>query len=253
MTSTHKASEGSRSTPAIAGISGVEIKVTIRGEQELKGIRALELNEDSAEVRVIYFYDTPKLDLFNAGVVLRARLVKGDNDDSTVKIRPVEPGTVPQNWSAMPGFKIESDNTGDRVVCSASFTAVQRRDEIDEVAKGKRPIRKLYSPDQERFLSQFCRRPVAFAALRVLGPIRVLHWKTKHKEFPHELTSEEWRLPDGEDLLEVSIKVEPDEAATARRSFENHLRELGLDPAGAQETKTRVALEHMVRTLKPDG
>ena len=74
MTSTRKPSEGTRSTSAVAG---VEIKVTIRGDQELKGIRALELNEDSAEVRVIYFYDTPSLDLFNAGVVLRARLVKG--------------------------------------------------------------------------------------------------------------------------------------------------------------------------------
>jgi hypothetical protein len=65
------------------------------------------------------------------------------------------------------------------------------------------------------------------------------------------LTTDEWRLPDGEDLLEVSIKVEPDEAATARRAFESHLRELGLDPAGAQETKTRTALERLARTLKP--
>ena len=253
MTSTRKPSEGTRSTPAVAGVAGVEIKVTIRGDQELKGIRALELDEDSAEVRVIYFYDTPNLDLFNAGVVLRARLVKGDNDDSTVKIRPVEPAKVPQNWSELPGFKIEADSTGDRVVCSASLTTVQKRDEIDDVAKGKRPIQKLYSPDQERFLSQFTPHPVDFAALKVLGPIRVLRWKTKHKRFEHELTCEEWRLPDGEDLLEVSIKVEPDRAATAGKAFENHLRELGLDPAGAQETKTRTALERLSRTLKRAG
>lgn len=139
MTSTRKPSEGTRSTSAVAGVAGVEIKVTIRGDQELKGIRALELDEDSAEVRLIYFYDTLSLDLFNAGLVLRARLVKGDNDDSTVKIRPVEPAKVPQNWSEMPGFKIEADSTGDRIVCSASLTTVQKRDEIDYVAKGKRP------------------------------------------------------------------------------------------------------------------
>ena len=76
MRSTRKTPEGTLSTPTVAGVAGVEIKVTIRGDQELKGIRVLELNEDSAEVRVIYFYDTPNLDLFNAGVVLRARLVK---------------------------------------------------------------------------------------------------------------------------------------------------------------------------------
>jgi len=40
-----------------------------------------------------------------------------------------------------------------------------------------------------------------------MGPIRVLRWKLRHKKFPHELTLDEWRLPNGEDLIEVSIKV----------------------------------------------
>jgi len=252
MTPTGGTPEGGRRALPIAGVTGVEIKVTLRPDEELRGIRALELNEDSAEIRVIYFYDTPDLILFKAGVLLRARLVKGENDDSTVKIRPVDPAKVlPQDWTELPGFKLEADGTGDRIVCSASLTTVQKRDEIADVAKGSRPIHKLYSLDQERFLSQFYPHPVDFGKLRVLGPIRVLRWKTKHKRFEHELTSEEWRLPDGEDLLEVSIKVEPDEATTAQQVFETHLRDLGLDPAGAQETKTRRALEHLARTLKP--
>ena len=46
--------------------------------------------------RLIYFYDTPDLDLFNAGVVMRARLVKGDADNSTVKFRPVEAAVRPR-------------------------------------------------------------------------------------------------------------------------------------------------------------
>jgi hypothetical protein len=251
MTPTQGTSEGARRNPLMAGVAGVEIKVTLRPDEELRGIRALELNEDSAEIRVIYFYDTPDLILFNAGVLLRARLVKGENDDSTVKIRPVDPAKVPQDWTELPGFKLEVDSTGDRIVCSASLTKVQKRDEIAEVAKGSRPIHELYSSDQERFLSQFYPHPVDFGKLRVLGPIRVLRWTTKHKRFEHELTSEEWRLPDGEDLLEVSIKVQPDEAATARVVFETHLRDRGLDPAGAQESKTRTALERLARTLKP--
>ena len=251
MTSTPGTPEGFRRTSSVPAIAGVEIKVTLRPDEELKGIRALELDEDSAEVRIIYFYDTPALDLFNAGVLLRARLVKGENDDSTVKVRPVDPAKVPQGWTELPGFKLEADSTGDRIICAASLTTVQKRNEIDDVAKGSRPIHKLYSPDQERFLGQFYPHPVDFGKLRVLGPIRVLRWKTKHKRFEHELTSEEWRLPDGEDLLEVSIKVEATEAPVARKAFETHLRELGLDPAGAQETKTRRALERLAQTLKP--
>ena len=231
-------------------INAVEIKVTIRADQELRAEREMEVDEDTADVRLIYFYDTPDLNLFNAGVVMRARLVKGDADDSTVKFRPVEPASIPRDWQRWKGFKLEADWVGDRVVCSASLTDLQQRDEIDEVAKGKRAIGKLFSSDQERFLREFHKGPVGFGKLRVMGPIRVLRWKPKHETFPHELTLEEWRLPSGEELVEVSIKAPPNEALQARKEFETHLRELGLDPEGAQDTKTRTALEYFASILK---
>ena len=251
MAAGREATKPAATAIALQGVENVEIKVTIRPDQELLGLRALKLDEDTAEARVIYFYDTAKLDLYHAGVVLRARLVKGDKDDSTVKIRPVEPGKVPQSWAMKEGFKIEADSVGDRLVCAATLTARQKRDEIDEVASGERPIRKLFSTDQKNFLAELSPRTIAFEQLNPLGPIRVLRWKTQHQGFRYELASEEWRLPNGEDLLEVSIKAKPDEAAAARQAFENHLRKLGLDPAGAQETKTRTALEYFARILKP--
>jgi hypothetical protein len=139
---------------------------------------------------------------------------------------------------------------GDHIVCSASLSDMQVRDEIDEVAKGKRAIGKLFSRDQERFLSEFNKDTVEFGKLRVMGPIRVLRWKPKHETFPHELTIEEWRLPSGEDLVEVSIKAPPNKALQARKEFDTHLRGLGLDPEGAQDTKTRTALEYFASILK---
>jgi hypothetical protein len=235
---------------AFTAMDAVEIKVTIRPDQELRAERAMQVDEDTADVRLLYFYDTPNLDLFEAGVAVRARLCKGDADDSTVKFRPVESGSISEEWRRLKGFKMEADWVGDRTVCSASLTCPQKRDEIDEVADGKRAIDKLFSKDQERFLSEFYKRPVDFRTLRVMGPIRVLRWKLKHKNFAHELTVEEWRLPDGDDLVEVSIKVAPDEAYTAREAFDAHLRELKLDPRGAQETKTRTALQYFAKALQ---
>jgi hypothetical protein len=237
-------------TATIATMDAVEIKCTIRPDQELRAARAMEVDEDTADIRLIYFYDTPDLELFKAGVVLRARLVKGDTDDSTVKFRPVEPASIPRDWQRWKGFKLEADWVGDHVVCSASLTGLQQRDEIDEVAKGKRAIGKLFSSDQERFLTEFHKGPVGFEKLRVMGPIRVLRWKPKHETFSHELTLEEWRLPSGDEPVEVSIKAPPNEALQARKEFETHLRELGLDPEGAQDTKTRTALEYFARSLK---
>jgi hypothetical protein len=47
--------------------------------------------------------------------------------------------------------------------------------------------------------------------------------------------------------------VEPAEAAAAFGAFEEHLRSLGLDPEGAQATKTRTALEYFASHLPKPG
>ncbi len=77
-----------------------------------------------------------------------------------------------------------------------------------------------------------------------------MRWKLTQKGFPHELTIEEWRLPDGNDLVEVSIKTTPQKAPQARVDFDKHLRGLGLDPEGAQETKTRTALKYFAEAYR---
>src|SRR5262249_51651658 len=154
------------------------------------------------------------------------------------------------DWRQMKGFKLEADCVGDRIVFSASLSDRQPGHEIKEVATHDRPIQKLFSKDQERFLAEFYPGSIDFRKLLVMGPIRVLRWKLTHETFPHEITVEEWRLPDGDDLVEVSIKVPPDAAAHARRAFEDHLETLGLDPRGAQETKTRTALSYFAKASR---
>jgi hypothetical protein len=168
-------------------------------------------------------------------------------------MRPVDPARVSAKWHATGGFKLEADQTGAVTVRSASLTVVQDPKGIHAVNEGGQPIETIFTKEQVLFLGEFSPRPVVFEQLRALGPIRVLRWKTKHKGFPHDLTTEEWRLPDGEDLVEVSIKVTPAEASEAFGAFEEHLRSLGLDPEGAQATKTRTALEYFAGHLNPPG
>jgi hypothetical protein len=91
----------------------------------------------------------------NAGIALRARLVKGEDDDSTVEVRPVDSDAISREWKRTEGFKLEADSAGDRVVSSASLTALQKRDEIDEVAEGARPVENLFTKDQKRFFQAF--------------------------------------------------------------------------------------------------
>ena len=79
---------------------------------------------------------------------------------------------------------------------------------------------------------------VPFEELKLLGPIDVLRWKSSHDEIPSELTAEEWHLPDGADLLELSIKVDRKDGFRARDEFVTFLTGIGHRPqrgAGSED------------------
>jgi hypothetical protein len=218
--------------------------VTVVERDETMVLRGFGLTRKNGERRRIFFYDTRQLTLYKKGVCLRAREMEGDECDSTVKIRPVEPKHVADKWRRKDGFKVEADAVGSKVIRSASFTIAQKPKEIDEVARGDRQIAKLFSGEQEDFLRERAPVRVDFAKLIPLGPITTLRWKFRHEGLPYELCAEEWRLPDGRDVLEISIKAKQAEAAAAQAALEGFLAELGIDPEARQQTKTRTALEY---------
>jgi hypothetical protein len=223
-------------------IQAVEIKITAQVNNEDLVRAALERSGEEPENRRVYFFDTPSLELFESGVVLRARAVQDDTDDSTVKLRPVDPTTLDEAWKRTDGFEIELDGVGDAMICSAKLSVDQKRDEIDEVAAGTRPLRKLFSQEQERLLVEHAPRPISWEELTVLGPVAVRKWKVEPEDFDDEIVAEEWTLPDGSDLIELSIKVEPERSREGSESFMAFLEAHGFDTEGDQQTKTRAAL-----------
>src|SRR5688572_10169919 len=83
----------------------VELKLTLRAEHVDLAREQLELHDDDAEERDIFFFDTPQLELFDQGVILRARNIHEDDDDSTIKIRPLAAKKVAASWFGLAGFK----------------------------------------------------------------------------------------------------------------------------------------------------
>ena len=239
--STDRAGRAARAT---AGTEAIEVKVTVIERHEAVVFRKLGLERKHGEPRRIFFFDTPKLELYTHGVALRARELDGDACDSTVKIRPVEPDRVTGKWHKLDGFKLEADVVGAKVIRSASYTVAQKPKEIDEVASGARPIAKLFSSEQEEFLGEMAPVRVDFARLVALGPVAALRWKFRNEGLPYDLCVEEWRLPDRSDVIEVSIKVAPPEAAAAQAALDGFLAELGIAQETRQQTKTRTALEY---------
>ena len=76
----------------------------------------------------------------------------------------------------------------------------------------------------------------------MLGPVQVRKWKVEPEDFEGEIVAEEWTLPDGSDLIELSIKVPPSRAGEATDAFMAFLETHGFDTEGDQQTKTKAAL-----------
>jgi hypothetical protein len=234
-------------------VGAVEVKITARAKDEDIVNAALEDRGLEPDRRKIYFFDTPELELFEAGVVLRARLNKNDTDDSTVKLRPVVPAELSDDWKSSEGFEIEIDAVGENMVCSAKLTVDQDGGEIGEVAEGKRSISKLFSRDQERLIEQYGPKGIDVDSLTVLGPVDVSRWKVEPEGLDWEVTIERWVLPDRSDLVELSVKADPNEAGDAATAFLEFLQTRGLDIAGDQQTKTKAALRYFTTGKGIDG
>jgi len=234
----------------IEGADKVEIKITVARRDEERTYEALKVGERDAARREIYFFDTPKLTLNKAGVVLRARAIEDDDHDSVVKIRPVDPDKVDDKWREVRRFKLEADSVGNKVVMSASLKAKQKKSAIEKVVDGKDDISHLFSETQKAFLAEFYDGPVELDDLSILGPVRTLRADISRPAMAYELTAEYWTLPDDSHLLELSIKCPPEEAVVAREVFEAFLAGHGLDPNGAQATKTTLALTSLAERVK---
>jgi hypothetical protein len=228
----------------MAGADAIEIKATIPDHQIEEALDRYKLTPRNDEERYIYFFDTPKLDLLEAGIIMRARRIVGDAHDSTVKFRPVEPSTVGAEWRKFPDFKVEADASEKGLVKSASFSMPAAKGLIKRVAVGKRPIRELLTAEQKAFIEKTADRKIAFDTLVVLGPLRANRWRFEDPGCPWPITAELWTREDRQRMMEMSIKAPGVQAAAAVGGFMAFLAEVGAERDKEQQTKTRWALSY---------
>ena len=226
-----------------SGADAVEVKATIEDDDIRASLKDLSLDPKKAVTRFVYFFDTPRLDLFRSGVIVRARRTPGESHDSTIKIRPVRAGQVPAKWHKEKGFKLEADAGESGIVRSASLSNPVAKGLIKDVSAGKTPLSALFGEAQKLFLAEMCRIRYDLDKLALLGPIEVLWWKIVHPGVPVPMTAELWTREDKKAMLEASIRVPASQAAFANAGFNAFLAEFGAERDNAQQAKTRWALE----------
>jgi hypothetical protein len=237
------ACRGASEPRAGATAERTELKRTVRADQVDAARASFGLADESAKRLGVTFYDTPALELFASGLVLRSRAVEGGADDATVKIRPLAGSAVAEEWLRLDGFKCEEDRTGSQSVESCSLTAKQSARAIEAVARGESSVAVLFTERQLAFVKAYARAAPDWGRLKALGPIPSKTWELRLPELESKLSAELWTLPDGRALLEISTKVPRAESDRAAAALDAALRARGLSTSGADETKTRAALE----------
>jgi hypothetical protein len=227
----------------VKGSDSVELKLTVPATDHRKTVAALGMDPLDAQIRQVFFFDTPDLTLNQAGVVVRARRVQGKTGDTVVKLRPVVPDQLPAELRKSPSFNVEVDAMPGGYVCSGSLKGKADNAVVRETAAGKRPIRKLYTKEQRSFFAAHAPEGLELDSLSALGPIFVLKLKYSPEDAPSPLVAEMWLYPDGSRILELSTKCAPSEMLQAAMDSRMYLSGKGVDLEGEQQTKTKTALE----------
>jgi hypothetical protein len=221
----------------------IELKLTVPGSSYRQSATALGVDPLEAQIRQVFFFDTPDLRLNRAGVVARARRIQGRGDDSVIKLRPVVPSELPDDVRASENLGVEVDVMPGGYVCSASMKHTLTTPRVRQAVVGEMPLDKVFSKEQRAFLARYAPDGLTLADLSVLGPIFVLKLKLRPDAFPRRLVVEVWLYPDGARVFELSTKCLPGEALTVGLEARQFLESKGIPLSGAQQTKTKTALE----------
>ena len=250
--STWTEEERNRLLGLLTHADSVELKMSVPDADRRSAVAALSLDPLAADMVQVWFFDTPDLEVSASGVIARARRTRS-RDDSTVKLRPVVPDTLPSELRAGSGFGVEIDAMPGGFVCSARL---KRRLEPGVVRrtmlKAKSP-RTLFSTRQCDFFEEHAPAGLTLDDVLPLGPITVLKLKYVPHGLDRPLVAELWTYPDGSRILELSTKCEPAEAFVVAARTVSYLAERGITLTGVQQTKTKTALEFFAHELSAPG
>jgi len=231
-------------------VDSIELKLTVPERAQLHTIRALGLDPLQAQLRQVFFFDTPELALDGHGVVVRGRRSQKKGDDSVVKLRPVVPSELPRALRRSPSFGIELDASPKGFVVSGSCKGLPAEGSVLEVAAGRKKIRKLFSKEQQALFAEHAPEGIALDDMSVLGPLFCLKLKSAPAGYDRRLVTELWFYPDGSRILELSTKCEPSQAFQVAAETRAFLSSKEIDLGSEQQMKTRTALDYFAKSFK---
>jgi hypothetical protein len=222
----------------------VELKLTVPDSGFRSAVDSLDLDPLQAQMRQVVFFDTPNLDLYSSGVVVRGRRIQGGAGDTVVKLRPLPKGLNLGKERRPKGLTVEVDAMPGGFICSGSIKGTTTAADVRRVTLGRAKIGSLFSKAQKTLFTQHAPNSLRMKDLVVLGPITILKLKFDPKLLGRAMVSELWLYPDGSKILELSTKCPPSEAFQVAAITRAYLTDHGIDLTAEQQTKTKAALKY---------
>lgn len=236
---------------AVGADSRAEIQVNLCGDPESL-LRRLALAE-SGKSTTVWLFDTADLELNRAGLRLRLRQ-QGRRADLTLK-RSGQDCAAVQPADLLPDGKCEADLHGESIDDVVSLTQPINAHGLrallaPQSARGA-PLAAALSAslnyNQRRVLAARAdatdrSTPLPSAIVR-LGPSTVRSYGTSSQRYVVEV----WKLPGGQQFVELSEKVRRDTALVRRADILRHLGATGVEVCPDQESQARRKLSIMGR------
>ena len=193
----------------------IELKLTVPEQEYRSTAAALGVDPLEAQIRQVFFFDTPDLRLNEAGVVARARRIQGRESDSTVKLRPVVPDQLPRRRARVRELRRRSrrDARGLRVL------RVDEGQAGADCGAGVGVGRQAVAPPLLQGATGILRRPRTRRPQprRPLGTRSDLRPQTEDEARPlsRRLVAEMWIYPDGRGSSSCRRSVCPEKRSTS--------------------------------------
>lgn len=200
------------------------------------------------EVRENYFLDSDDRLLLRQNVILRVRSERKGVYSATVKVRPIDVSTIPDEMFSQDGFKCEIDGNvygGASTACSLKVKL--DASQVETALQSGANLWGLFNEAQKDFLD-FARPNIAGkVAIRHFGPAKCRKWEFNSElaspklGMPLELVVEEW-VVGSRVLMEFSTRITQDNLSPAVRSMFQYFDAHQFRFAEIQTSKTAFVL-----------
>lgn len=229
-----------------------ELKFVVQDESYSTALRKLDKMDTKGKTKelTICFFETSEPSL--GDVILRARKIKNDPDDSTVKVRSV--GSALNMGSVEKKLEEEQDWTSTaapNLSRSCDWEKVPK-DLFDDVMNGREKTKDLFKGSNQSDLIKERLPKLDWSALRRYGPFEAEKIKYKFDDDFPEITVEAWHLEKNgqrKEVLELSAKVKAETQSEVKQKASDFFKAVEHAGFGKSQSKSKTAI--VLDFLKP--